>query len=213
MDPQIIKIPNTPFYHHARYKTWDDCKKHAENNGLTFASIRNQAENDAVVDYLKDHFFWNEVWLGGYQTSYDDEAGGNWAWLDGTPWNDSTYSNWDPGQPNDTWNEHHLYLTESGQWYDWNKDNKLSCLFRTSSSMPSQSPTLSSAPSRTIQPLFTFFFEEISLIIDNFMNFMENVVQPFLHALRHKFCEGYELLVIQVDETIDKKVKFHDDVY
>jgi len=108
MDP-IRPMPNTPFYIHTGSKTWDECKKAAENNGYTFASIRSQEENAAVFDYLLNNGIW-AVWLGGYQTSFEDEPAGNWAWLDGTSWTDSTYTNWHPSQP-DNWNDgHHLEL-------------------------------------------------------------------------------------------------------
>jgi len=55
--------------------------------GHSFASIRNAAENSIVADY----FVGQSVWLGGYQSS-TDEPGGNWAWVDGTPW--GLYNNW-----------------------------------------------------------------------------------------------------------------------
>ena len=80
MDPQIISIPNTPFYFHANEKTWDECQSHAANYHFDFASIQNQQENDAVDDYMESNDIWT-VWLGGYQTSYEVEPAGNWAWL------------------------------------------------------------------------------------------------------------------------------------
>jgi len=131
MDPQIIQIPNTPFYFHADGKTWDDCRSHAENYHFNFASIRNQEENNAVADYLSSNNIWI-VWFGGYQTNFEDEPAGNWAWLDGTPWTDSTYTNWRPGQPNNIRrDEHHLYLWVSvEEWYDGNKDKEYPCIFR-----------------------------------------------------------------------------------
>jgi len=130
MDPKIISIPNTPFYFHAKKKTWDDCKSHAENYHFDFASIQNQAENDAVVDYLQSNEIW-DVWLGGYQTSYEVEPAGNWAWLVGTSWTDTTYTNWARGSP-DNWNNnsHHLLLSSRGTWFDRNKESKYPCIFR-----------------------------------------------------------------------------------
>jgi len=131
MDPQIISIPNTPFYFHAVWKTWDECKSHAENYHFVFASIQNQQENAAVFDYLLNNDIW-AVWLGGYQTSFEDEPAGNWAWLDGTSWTDSTYTNWGWDQPdNMNNNEHYLYLwSGNGLWGDINKEQEFQCLFR-----------------------------------------------------------------------------------
>ena len=130
MDP-IIPIPNTSFYIDLLALTWDECKKAAENNGYTFASIQNQQENAAVFDYLLNNGIW-AVWLGGYQTSFDDEPAGNWAWLDGTSWTDSIYTNWGWDQPDNTKNnEHYLYLwSGNGLWGDINKEQEFQCLFR-----------------------------------------------------------------------------------
>jgi len=141
MDP-IRSIPNTTFYVDTVRKNWDDCRSAAANNGFAFASIQNERENDAVADYLQSNSIW-VVWLGGYQTSFDDEPAGNWAWLDGTPWTDSTYTNWyvddyyfdgewnqpDNGYYND---QHHLYQRSwrDGTWADGNKDWRYPCLFR-----------------------------------------------------------------------------------
>ena len=110
-------------------KNWDDCRSTAETLGFTFASIRNQVENDAVADYLDSNNI-GRVWLGGYQTSFEDEPAGNWAWLDGTSWTDSTYINWASSEPNN-WNndQNHLYLWQ-GTWWDGNKEWDMSCLFR-----------------------------------------------------------------------------------
>jgi len=153
MDSQIISIPNTPFYFHANEKTWDDCKSHAENYHFDFASIQNQQENDAVYHYMESNNI-GIVWLGGYQTSYGDEPAGNWAWLDGTSWTDSTYTNWDPSQPNNGWSsEHHLYLWQ-GAWWDRNKEWKFPCIFRdpTASFAQKNAPTSEPTTSSKITP-------------------------------------------------------------
>ena len=71
------------------------------------------------------------VWLGGHQTSYEVEPAGNWAWLEGTSWTESTYTNWHSSQPdNEINNEHHLALWLDGSWWDLNKDDKYPCIFR-----------------------------------------------------------------------------------
>ena len=129
-DLNLDPIPNTLFYFDAYEKTWDDCRITAVPNGLTFASIRNEQENYEVADYL-----WSnnivKVWLGGYQTSDEVEPAGNWAWLVGTSWTDTTYTNWARGSP-DNWNNnsHHLLLSSRGTWFDRNKESKYPCIFR-----------------------------------------------------------------------------------
>jgi len=129
----FIPILNTTFYVYTTRKPWNECKSIADNMGYSFASIRNQTENDAVVDYLKGISI-TKFWLGGYQTSFEDEPAGNWAWLDGTPWTDSTYTNWHLGQPNDDSrfsDQNHLYLWD-GKWWDGKIYWKYPCLFRDS---------------------------------------------------------------------------------
>jgi len=130
-NPQISPILDTKFYVYTTRQPWNDCKRIADNMGHSFASIRNQQENDAVVDHMNSNNIWT-VWLGGYQTSFEDEPAGNWAWLDGTPWTDFTYTDWRPGQPNNWQNrEHYVYLTRwDGTWYDGSKEYTMSCLFR-----------------------------------------------------------------------------------
>ena len=127
----IRSIPNTPFYFDPTEKIWAKCKIMAELNGYTFASIRNQEENDYIDDYLMSNNILSSVWLGGYQTSYGDEPAGNWAWLDGTTWTDSTYTSWSLNQPDNSNNdEHYLELNSLGAWNDNQKDRILPCLFR-----------------------------------------------------------------------------------
>jgi len=128
---EIIPIPKTPFYIYTTYMAWNGCKIAAENSGYTFASIHKQPENDDIFEYLSNNGIWS-VWLGGYQTSSEDEPAGNWAWVDGTPWADSTYTNWAPGEPNN-WNndENHLCLRSwDGKWRDCPKELFFQCLFR-----------------------------------------------------------------------------------
>jgi len=126
-----ISIPKTPFKFDTSSKTWGECKIAAVKNGYTFASIRNEGENDAVADYLQSNGI-GDVWLGGYQNSYEDEPAGYWGWLDGTPWADTTYTNWAPGEPNN-WNnnENHLSLRSwDGTWRDYSIERRMLCLFR-----------------------------------------------------------------------------------
>jgi len=151
---QIISISNTPFYFNANEKTWDDCKSHAENYHFDFASIQNQEENDAVANYLQSNDI-QRVWLGGYQTSDED-----WAWLDGTSWSDSTYTNWWWNQPDNRNNEHHLALRSwDGSWWDGNKEWKYPCIFRDipSSSAPTADSLLASTVLAFFESIVTFF--------------------------------------------------------
>jgi len=183
MDP-IRPIPNTSFYFHTDKETWDGCKSASENNGFTFASIRNQAENDAVVDYLKDNNIVS-VWLGGYQTSFDDEPAGNWAWLDGTAWADSTYTNWAPSQPdNKNNNQHYLRLkSENGEWWDVKIGKTVQCLFRDPLSSFTQKIAPTSEPTSASKIAPTTVSVNIETLTSTVLSFFESIVTFFKNLL------------------------------
>jgi len=143
----ITHISNTPFFVFNTSKTWNECKSHAESNNFELASIRNQFENIDVTNYLNDNGVkW--VWLGGYQTTRDDGPRGNWTWTDGTEWTDFSYTNWNPGEPNDVNVEDHLEMSKNGGWNDRNKDAKFACLYR--GEMPSAAPSISMKFNQTL---------------------------------------------------------------
>jgi len=182
MDPQIISIPNTPFYVDANEKTWDECRSAAETGGFNFASIQNQQENDAVADYLQSNSI-GFVWLGGYQTSYEDEPAGNWAWLEGTPWINTTYTNWYPSQPNNI-EEFYLALwSGDGTWGDLHIDDKWPCIFRdpTASFAQKNAPTSEPTTSSKIAP--TTVSLNIETLTSTVLTFFESIVTFFKNLL------------------------------
>jgi len=163
-------------------KTWDDCKSHAENYHFGFASIQNQQENDAVADYLSNNGIW-VVWLGGYQTSYEDEPAGNWAWLDGTPWTDFTYTNWREEQGY-YYDAHYLVLlSERGKWVDVPKQWGFQCLFRdplsslAQNNAPTSEPATSSKTAPTTAPL------NIEELTSTVLKLFESIVTFFKNLL------------------------------
>jgi len=126
----IRQIPNTSFYVLSEKKTWWDCFLYGRFNGYNFAAIHNKKENDDVFDYLESNNFQTHLWVGGYQSSHDDEPAGNWKWLDGTS---LTYTNWAPGQPNniDFIQDYvHLAVDTDRAWGDGQDSWKFFCLFR-----------------------------------------------------------------------------------
>lgn len=78
------------------------------------ATVHSAEENEFIRSLLT-----GPAWLGGYQepTELDPEA--NWKWVSGEPW---TYTNWEPGQPNDRLgpgSEQLLVMYTSGYWHDF----------------------------------------------------------------------------------------------
>jgi hypothetical protein len=91
-------------------------------NGVAghLATLTDQAENDFVFTIGDVHWHF----LGGFQNlsspNYSEPAGG-WEWVTGEAW---SYTNWWPGEPNDTGPtgpEHTLELLQGGQYGEsWN---------------------------------------------------------------------------------------------
>jgi len=183
MDPQIFQIPNTPFYIGMTGKYWDECKSHAESYHFDFASIRNQQENDAVADYLQVNSI-ASVWLGGYQTSSDDEPAGNWVWLDGSPWTDSTYTNWNTGEPNDENNEeNYLELYNFRKWNDKERDRFLRCLFRDPTASFAQKNSPTTEPTTSSKTAATTASLNIETLTWTALTFFESIVTFFKNLL------------------------------
>lgn len=101
----------------------------APGAAATLATIDSAAVDAFVFAGIDNAAFWtldtagnNEgPYLGGYQTSTDNEPGGNWAWVNGDAW---SYTQWNPGEPNNYGgNENILQLfatgnNRSGNWND-----------------------------------------------------------------------------------------------
>ena len=103
---------------------WEDAREMAENDGGYLVTLINEDENDFVWNFLKTATNLNDTgyeayWLGGYQTSYDNEPDGDWAWVTGEEW---AYTNWLPDEPNNgrdgTQHYLHYWGTDSGEFDD-----------------------------------------------------------------------------------------------
>ena len=93
--------------------TWTDAKLAAESLGGQLASINSATENL----FLKNTAV-GGPYVGGFQNTssplYSEPSGG-WEWLDGTPFN--AYTNWNPGEPNNSGGENYLQIGNGG-WND-----------------------------------------------------------------------------------------------
>ena len=88
--------------------TWDEAKADAEARGGHLVTVGSDEEWNKIKDLLPMDSF---IWLGGS----DQNAEGEWKWVDETPWN---YSNWAPGEPNNDGGENYL-LAYNGD-HTWN---------------------------------------------------------------------------------------------
>jgi len=143
IDAVITSIEGTPFFLDNIARTWDDCNAVALSNGLELASIRNAAENKVLKNAIT-----REHWIGAYQTDFNMEPGGSWAWTDGSDW---TYSNWNPGEPNNAYSlEHHAEMKVDGKWNDVNSGLIRFCAYRNTS--PTSRPTFTPSETPTFNP-------------------------------------------------------------
>jgi hypothetical protein len=82
--------------------SWEGANAAAIAAGGYLATITSQAENDFVFLLVNNAIYWHGSsgpWLGGYQFPATLQAAANWRWVTGEVW---SYSNWQPGQPNDS---------------------------------------------------------------------------------------------------------------
>ncbi|MCS6830604.1 MAG: C-type lectin domain-containing protein [Armatimonadota bacterium] len=77
------------------------------------ATVHSDAENALITSLLT-----LPAWLGGYQIEGQTDPAAGWRWVTGEPW---TYTNWQPGQPNDNQgiDERYLVIYSTGFWHDF----------------------------------------------------------------------------------------------
>lgn len=115
----------------------------AQNLGANLVSIQSQAENDCILNSLSTLGQTGVIWIG-----FSDEVSeGNFVWYDQSP---ITYTNWAPGEPNQSGNEDcvQIYPTGAnpGMW------NDLSCTSSNSKSIIEVNlcPVIEAGPNITI---------------------------------------------------------------
>jgi len=64
--------------------------------GGYLATITTSAE----AEFIDSNFDVNRYWIGGYQLSDAAEPDGGWTWVTGESW--GPYTNWYPGEPNNS---------------------------------------------------------------------------------------------------------------
>jgi cysteine-rich repeat protein len=69
-------------------------------------SIENATENAFVAPLVA-----SSTWIGA------DDFGGDWAWIDGTPF---AFENWQDGEPNYPGIEHCMFMDAEAKWHDHN---------------------------------------------------------------------------------------------
>ena len=115
-DQKLNNYANGHSYELITCGTWSQCRAAATAKGGSLVTIRNQAENDWLTTNLlqqaKPDF---AVWIGFTDAGHE----GNWTWASGEV---KPYSNWYPGEPNNSGNvENYAIIYNSGAYKDkWN---------------------------------------------------------------------------------------------
>ncbi len=102
-------------------KTWAEVQSYCVSTGSGHLATLTSAEEQAFVLSLYEEFdpaaLLSGIWIG-----YSDaRSEGTWEWVTGEPGvsgNDSTYSNWAPGEPNDWGGAEDCAVLQGGNWND-----------------------------------------------------------------------------------------------
>ena len=100
------------YYMSYENKTWTDAKNIATNLGGYLVAIDDETENQWIRDQMSNNGYdWESVWIG-----FTDEANeGIFEWVNGSQ---STYTNWNNGEPNNAGGEDYTELLNNGKWND-----------------------------------------------------------------------------------------------
>jgi gliding motility-associated-like protein len=83
----------------------------AQNLGANLISVQSLAENTCIINDLNAKGYGGVIWIG-----FNDEAvEGTFVWYDQSP---IIYTNWAPGEPNQSGNEDCTQIYPNGQWND-----------------------------------------------------------------------------------------------
>jgi len=97
---------NCYFFESTTTKTWDQAEEICVQSGGHLASIGDGNENAFVAAHATQI-----SWIGGNDLGHQ----GTWVWADGTP---VTFTNWYPGEPNDSGRTMRLWPDKDYTWDD-----------------------------------------------------------------------------------------------
>ena len=99
-------------------KEWHEAKEYCENLGAHLAIIESAEENEFLTENYTRPFINGRPFLGGT----DEEVEGIWKWVDGRTFDEVGYTNWNPGKPDNSYDEDYLQFYNDGTWNDIDAD-------------------------------------------------------------------------------------------
>ena len=105
------------YYMSYENRSWTNSRDTATDLGGYLVAIDSESENQFIRDQMESAGYnWNSVWIG-----YTDETNeGIFEWANGSQ---STYENWQNGEPNNAGGEDYTELMSNGKWNDLPNDN------------------------------------------------------------------------------------------
>ena len=85
--------------------TWTDARQACLNMGGHLVTVTTAAENTFIFN------LWPNGWIG----LTDEAVEGTWRWVTGETY---SWSNWNPGEPNNAGNEDYIQFVGGGKWND-----------------------------------------------------------------------------------------------
>jgi hypothetical protein len=111
--------------------TWQEAQSRVQKRGCGWylATITSAAENNFVFKLARqkkpavfDAVGGSGPWIGGLQPSGSPEPAGGWSWITGEPFQ---YTNWNPGEPNNSGDEGYINTYRNGTWNDTKATDRL----------------------------------------------------------------------------------------
>ena len=99
------------YYMSYDHESWTRANEIASSAGGYLLVLDDAPENTWVNSNIPDDYRWNSFWMG-YHDSVNE---GDFQWVNGS---DSSYTNWNNGEPNNAGGEDYVELLNNGRWND-----------------------------------------------------------------------------------------------
>lgn len=93
------------YYRSTSSMTWTAARQACANMGGYLVTVTSAAENNFIFN------LWPSGWIG----LTDEVVEGQWRWVTGEPY---SWTNWNPGEPNNAGNEDYVQFVGGGRWND-----------------------------------------------------------------------------------------------